>query len=88
MAEQKQADFKMEIGVNFDGTAQARFNFNGNSVTSNYELTDNGIIKGLGKSYVLEDALEELSNYGYENTAGAIEEVISAMNSILFEIGE
>lgn len=88
MAEQKQADFKMEIGVNFDGTAQARFNFNGESVTSNYKLTDNGIIKGLEKSYIMEDALEKLSNYGYENTADAIEEVIIAMNSILFEIGD
>lgn len=88
MTEQKQADFKMEIGVNFDGTAQAMFSFNGESVTSNYQLTDNGIIKGLEKAYVMEDALEELSNYGYENTADAIEEVIIAMNSILFEIGE
>ena len=88
MTEQKQSDFKMEIEVNFDGTAQSVFYFNGKSVTSNYELNEHGIIKGLEKSNTLYDVLEELSNDGYDDTSDAIEEIISAMNNILFEIGE
>ena len=88
MMDEKTTDFKMEIGVNFDGTARASFDFNGQSATVNYKLIEPGHITGLEKSAVLDKPLEMLANFGYEDTADAIEEVISAMNSILFEIGK